>query len=468
MPRGSPEEMQVSSYRTTTRIRLADGDALDQAGEHGLLFFGSGQDRAFASFSPRWHHLAVMIRFHSVLLALSGMLLFTSCDLQQSTMPAPEVADLIKAQLDEDITHAVAEYSRDGAMVGAVTLVARDREVLHLQAHGVKSLETQEPVETDTIFRIHSFTKAMTSAAALMLYEQGKYHFDDPISKWLPEFAEIKVKSTVKGERPTAARSSIKVGQLFTHTSGLGYEHFDDLKKSRNLDEMSQRLATLPLAFEPGSDWRYGVSTDLLGRLIEVWSGQSYADYLDQQLIQPLGMVDTAFFVPAEKQERLISIYQSSGKDETDFVMADAGKRAAPSNLPTFCSPGGGLFSTITDYYQFLGMIANQGEWLGKRYLDASSVALMTTNQVPSEVGWVSFGEEIRDGMGFGYGFNVVAQESKFDSDARVGECGWGGLASCHYWFDPESKLVVITLEQILPYRWSLERVVKPVVYQHY
>jgi CubicO group peptidase (beta-lactamase class C family) len=373
----------------------------------------------------------------------------------------PFVAALVAAstcsgssqELHNLIRDAVAAPIAEERLVGAVTLVARDGAILDLQAHGLADRESKRPMTPDTIFRIHSFTKAITSAAALVLYEEGKFQFDDPVSQWLPSFPK-----------------TMLIRHLFTHTSGLSYGHRSALDAGDSA-AVAEAIAKTPLEFEPGTGWVYGVSIDVLGRLVEIWSGQSLEGFLAQRIFGPLGMVDTAFHVPEEKRGRLATLYRddrdASRRLQPTFV-AGLNEKPVPSTVPQFCMPGGGLYSTAQDYYRFLQMIQNGGELDGKRLLKTETVALMQTNQVRSNVGWLRFGQESRDGFGFGYGFNVVCQPSQWDSDARTGESGWGGAASCHYWMHPDHRLIVITLEQTMPYRWTLERALKGRIYGHF
>ncbi len=372
-----------------------------------------------------------------------------------------------QATLSELVKASVAQPLAEGRLIGAVTLVARDGQILDLQAHGLADRETQRAMTTDTIFRIHSFTKAITSTAALLLHEEGKFQFDDPVSKWIPAFAQLTIKDGA-GTRP--ATRPMLVRHLFTHTSGLSYGHTASLDAGDSA-AVADAIARTPLEFEPGQGWCYGVSIDVLGRLVEIWSGQGLDAFFADRIFQPLGLTDTAFFVPPAKRARFATLYVEEKGQPNQFRPTDtagASGRPVASAAPTFCMPGGGLYSTARDYYRFLQMIQNGGELDGTRLLQPETVALMRTNQVPAEIGWLRFGDEVRDGFGFGYGFNVVAQPSTWDPAARPGEFGWGGAASCHYWMHPEQKLIVITLEQTQPYRWTLERALKSIVYQYF
>ena len=379
---------------------------------------------------------------------------------------------------DEKVTPAVAEAMagllEERKLAGAVTLVARDGEVIHLQAHGVRALESGEAMSTDTIFRIHSMTKAIVSAAALQLLEKGKYRLDDPIGQYLPAFANSTVAAAGGGgARP--AENSIRVIDLFRHTSGLPYgftappglvgAYSAPKLWGGDLENFCDELAKLPLVHEPGEGWTYGVGTDVLGRLIEVWSGQPLDRYLAEQFFEPLGMTDTGFWIePGEARERFAAPHQSApggvkpGKDPLGQQYLQA---------PKLISGGGGLVSTASDYHAFLQMIADGGSAGGRTYLEPETVALMTKNQLPDDIPHIAFGEEERFAIGFGLGFSVVTGKSTgWDEDAPLEEFGWGGAASCHYWVSPEdNNLLVITLEQTVPYNWNLERTLKPVIY---
>jgi CubicO group peptidase (beta-lactamase class C family) len=356
-----------------------------------------------------------------------------------------ELTDLVRQQ--------VQPLLAKGQLVGAVTLVAREGEVVDLQAHGLADREQGHAMTTSQIFRIHSCTKSITSAAALMLYEEGKYGFSDLIEQWIPAFDG----------------SGIQVGQLFTHSSGVGYNRPSALKAGK-LEAVVNDLANGKRPFKPGEGWLYGTSIDVLGRLVEIWSGDDYADFLQTRIFQPLGMQDTAFFVPPEKRSRLATLYvKRKGRKELEATAAWNEKgELIPQERPLFCGPGGGLFSTVSDYARFLMMIQNDGEWAGRRYLKRETVALMRSDQLAESAGWVRFGSQVRDGFRYGYGFNVVTQKSEWDPDARVGEHGWGGKASVHYWLHPKAKLVVVTMEQTLPYNKNLERVLKGPIYRYF
>ncbi len=366
----------------------------------------------------------------------------------------PFAASTFASPLAQKIDAAVEGAIEKQRLAGACVLVAHKGEIIHHAAYGHADLKTGRAMTTDTIFRIHSMTKAITSAVALMLLEEGKFQLDDPAAKWIPAFAE----------REDLAK--ITVADLLRHTSGFAYgPHYLAAKIwDGNLANFAECIATLPLAHKPGERWTYGLSIDVLGHLIEVWSGQKFADVFQQRVFEPLGMTDTGFYVPEDKRSRLATLYQRDGGKLAlgeDVVLAS---RFEPPKCP---SGGGGLVSTTTDYHAFLAMIRAGGKTpAGMQLLQPDSVALMTTSQLPESIPNIAFGPQQRHGVGFGFGFSVVfAKNDEWDASAPVGEFGWGGAASCHYWVSSADDLVVITLEQTMPYDWDLERALKPIIY---
>jgi len=255
------------------------------------------------------------------------------------------------------------------------------------------------------------------------------------------------------------------------HTSGLTYgagpdatkEAFERLKplESANLEEMAAKLAQIPLAYDPGTDWMYSIATDVLGRVIEVASGQSLDVFLQKNLFEPLGMVDTAFSVPPAKLARFAANYSRTN----GLRVIDAPATSRFAKPVTFFSGGGGLVGTAMDYLRFLTMIARGGELDGHRILRPETVRLMTSNQLPEKAFPIHFGKEVRAGTGFGLGFSVRTEITAWDPAGRVGEYGWGGAASTHYWVSPADELIVITLEQIMPYQGDTEFGLKRIIY---
>ncbi len=360
----------------------------------------------------------------------------------------------------------------DKKFAGGIVMIARRGKVVHLQSHGLMDIEANKPMRDDAIVRIYSMTKAITTAAALKLCDEGKLGLDDPVSKHLPEMTGCKVQGK---DGPFVPEQEMTIRDLMRHTSGLSYgasgnEAADKLYKDANvmdskttLADMAAKLGRVPLAFEPGKDWRYGVSSDVLGRVVELVSGQSLDEFFQQQIFKPLDMKDTGFFVPDEKLERFATNYTSDGKGK--LTLLDAPAASVYRKSPKLLSGGGGLVSTARDYMRFLVMIVRGGELDGVRILSDKTVRLMTSNQVPESVGWIKFGDQVREGVGFGLGFSVRVKSSIWDPQSRLGEYGWGGAASTHYWTSPKDDLVVVTLEQTIPYSFLTEFAVKGLIY---
>lgn len=355
------------------------------------------------------------------------------------------------------IDAAVSGLLEKNRLAGGCVLVSKDGEPVHLRAYGVSDLETGKPMTTDTIFRIHSMSKAITTATALMFFEEGKFKSEDPAAKWIPAFA--------KDEN----LAKITVADLMRHTSGLGYgpQYIEADVWGGDLQDFVDRIATVPLNHEPGKGWTYGLSIDVLGHLIEVWSGKPLAEVFEERIFKPLGMGDTAFFVSESNKHRLATLYKRDGGKLVEADDVVTANRFEPPSAP---SGGGGLVSTISDYHAFLTMILAEGKSpTGQQLLKPETVRLMTNNQLPDGIPHIAFGQQQRHGVGFGFGFSVVFEESqKWDPDACLGEFGWGGAASCHYWVSPKDRLIVLTLEQTMPYDWDLEKNLKPILYQSF
>ncbi|MEO1984075.1 MAG: serine hydrolase domain-containing protein [Fuerstiella sp.] len=361
---------------------------------------------------------------------------------------------------------------KDGQLPGAVVLVSRHGQIAHLESYGYRNIENKVPMTDNTIFRIYSMTKSLTSAVVLMLVEDGKLNLDAPVSQFIPEFADVKVHTNNGGRTPKRPPT---VRDLLRHTSGLTYGLFGDsavdreyrdaqvLSPDDDLPAFSVKVGRLPLEFDPGTQWKYSVASDVLGRIIEVVADASFEEVLQDRLLTPLKMVDTGFHVPDEKSDRFATVYSADESDELKAV--DLPETSSFRKAPKFLSGGGGLVSTIHDYFRFLLMISHGGSYEGGRLLSRESIRLMTTNQLSQDVKWIRFGDDIRHGVGFGLGFSVRQEMSKWDPDGRIGEYGWGGAASTHYWISPKDDLIVITMEQVKPYSFLTERAIKKAVY---
>jgi CubicO group peptidase (beta-lactamase class C family) len=378
----------------------------------------------------------------------------------------------MSAEILAKIDPAIEELIEKRKLAGGSVLVLRKGKIVYQKQFGFANRTSKVPMKKDTIFRIYSMTKAITSAAVLMLYEDKKLNLDDPITRFLPEFALLNVWQRRADPIPADPMPTIR--DLLRHTAGFSYgwgghpvdryyRRFKPLDRNKTLEEMSRSISGAPLLFKPGTKWNYGINTDLLGRIVEVASGETFDNFLSKHFFTPLGMVDTGFFVPAGKANRLADVFQKKGIFLTNSEPAkDSPFLKKPANL----SGGGGLVSTITDYARFLQMIANGGTFQGKQYLKEGTVKLMTTNQLPDQIPAISLGQT-RHGTGFGLGFNVrISRDQRWDKHAPIGEFGWGGMASTHYWVSPKDELVVVTMEQTIPFNWNLERLIKPIVYE--
>lgn len=382
---------------------------------------------------------------------------------------APKVDPAAIQKLHQQIDPIIEEMIAKNKIAGEVILVAKDGEVVFTGVYGKMDLEANKPMKADTIFRIYSMSKAITTAAALILVEEGKLKLDQPVADLIPEFKDVQV-ATAEGNRKPSRPPTIQ--DLMLHTAGMSYgaadrPHGKDYKEKNpgaatSLDDFGKRLAACPLAFDPGKDWLYSYSIDVLGLAVERASGKPLGEFIDARICKPLGMKDTAFSVPAEKLDRFAANYNRGSQGLKVIDKPAESKYLKP---PAWASGGGGLAGTAGDYMRFLMMIENGGELDGKRILKASTVKLMTTNQLPKEAFPIYFGKEKRHETGFGLGFSVRTADSAWDPKARVGEYGWGGAASTHYWVSPKDRIIVVTMEQTMPYTFDTEFAIKGPIY---
>ena len=410
------------------------------------------------------------IRF-SGWVAFPALLIACVASADELPIARPEEAGMSSERLSK-VSAAMDELVKEKKLAGGIVMIARRGKVVHLQSHGMLDIEAEIPMRDDAIVRIYSMTKAITTVAALKLYDEGKLGLDDPVSKHLPEMKGCSVQGK---DGLFIPEQEMTIRDLMQHTAGLSYgasgnEVADTLFREANvldpnstLADMTGKLGQLPLTFEPGKDWQYGVSSDVLGRVVEVVSGQPLDEYFQQHIFAPLDMKDTGFFVPDDKLERFAVNYTSDGKGK--LTPLDAPAKSAYRKSPVLLSGGGGLVSTARDYMRFLMMIAQGGELDRMRILSNKSVGLMTSNQLPESVGWIKFGTEVREGVGFSLGFSVRVKSSTWDPQSRIGEYGWGGAASTHYWTSPKDELIVVTMEQTMPYSFLTEFAVKGLIY---
>ena len=386
------------------------------------------------------------------------------------------------------ISATAQAFVDDGQLAGAVTVVARRGKVAHFEAYGMMDIKANKPMQKDTIFRIYSMTKPIAAAAVMMLCEEGKLQFDAPASTYLPELGNLKVAAAADAETFTLieANRDMTVRDLMRHTAGLpgaaryiaGQTAIDKRYREEglhllhecNLQEMVERLGRIPLLYQPGTKWHYSIAADVLGRLIEVVSGQPFDMFLAERIFQPLGMIDTGFYVPPEKVDRFARMYgpkPEGGLQVIDAPEGGTGKISETSftEKPKFLSAGGGLVSTATDFARFCLMLSNRGTLAGEQLMNAESVELMTRNHLSEHLIPLDKKPEARyAGLGFGLGVSVRVQGTDWVPASQVGEYGWIGGASTEFWISPRDELIAITLAQHIPFS-ELSESVKPLVY---
>jgi CubicO group peptidase (beta-lactamase class C family) len=357
------------------------------------------------------------------------------------------------------INDFMKRYVDGGKSAGFVTLVARQGEIIYLDKYGFQDIATKTPIEFNTIFRIYSMTKPITSVAFMMLFERGLVRLEDPVSKYIPQFKQVKVYG--KDGKLIDLVREITIHDLLIHTAGLSYGGIEETKipvdelydeanlfePGIDLEEMVQRIASLPLAYQPGTVWHYSVATDVVGRLIELIADMSLLDYLREKVFNPLGMVDTDFSVPPDKTSRFSTLY---GKTETgDLGVLDDTIGGGYFNV-SLHSGGSGLVSTMPDYYHFTQMVLNKGTSGGLRLLSPKTVDYMTANHVPQSLLPISMGEPWL-GFGFGLGFSVMLDIPISGMMGSTGVHGWGGWANTHFWIDQQEQLIGILMMQYIP-----------------
>ncbi len=365
-----------------------------------------------------------------------------------------------------------ARYVDDGRLAGWQIVVTRGGEVVHSSTHGQADREAGRPVTDDQIWRIFSMTKPVTSVAAMMLWEEGLLELTDPVSKWIPSFADVRVfdKGSLTKYYTVPASEPVRVWHLLTHTSGLTYPFLQvstvdgiyrntlgwTLGMPRDLDLATacDQLAALPLLFQPGSAWGYSMSVDVLGRLVEVISGRTLEEFVAERILQPLGMHDTAWSVGEDWADRLAALYAANPAG------GPAVRYDALGDLihvrPAGFEGGGGLVSTAADYHRFTQMLLRGGELDGVRLLGTRTLDWMTQNHLPGgkDLGELSvggFAETVFDGVGFGLGFAVVEDPRPSKAYSSPGEFFWGGLASTAFWVDPAEEVTAMLFTQLVP-----------------
>ena len=384
----------------------------------------------------------------------------------------PEDVGLSSERLARVERHLGEHYVGPGKIAGCLCWVARRGEVVQRTALGSRDLARGLPMTDDTLFRVYSMTKPVASVALMTLFEEGRFSLSDPVHRFLPAFRELGV--YVQGRYPAfqtrPAERAMTVHDLLTHQSGLTYGFMQrtnvdaayrrlgigERKPGATLADMVDTVATLPLEFSPGTAWNYSVSTDVVGRLVEVISGLSLDRFLRERIFAPLGMQDTGFEVPAAERGRFAACYtRGPGKR---LALEDDPEQSPYTRDVTLFSGGGGLVSTAHDYLRFCEMLRRGGALGGARILSRKTIELMTANHLPggqdlTQRAIGAFAETKYEGQGFGLGFSVVLDRARAATTASAGSYGWGGAASTIFWIDPAEELVVIFLTQLIPSR---------------
>ena len=397
----------------------------------------------------------------------------------------PEAVGLSSSRLERIDQFVRQKYVEPGRMPCGVVVVHRRGETAHFSAFGMADVERKKPVKEDTIFRIYSMTKPITSIAMMQLVEQGLVALDEPVHKYIPAWKDLGVFAGGGGTTPfrtTATLRPMQIIDLLRHTSGLTYGFQEttnvdaayrklkigEIAKHGTLDTMIDGLSKLPLEFSPGTAWNYSVSTDILGYIIERVSGQKFEDYLRSKILKPLGMVDTDFFVHPGKEARFAACYIPA---KGGMELQDDPAKSSYLEAPSFVSGGGGLVSTASDYLRFCRMLLAGGTLDGVQIVSPKTIELMTMNHLPGGKDLPSlsrslFSEVTYNGVGFGLGFSVTMNPAQTMIPGSVGEFSWGGAASTSFWIDPKEQLIAIFLTQLIPSSfYPIRRELRTMVY---
>jgi CubicO group peptidase (beta-lactamase class C family) len=409
------------------------------------------------------------------------------------TPASPESAGMSAAALNRIEGHLKQRYIDAGRFPGTQLMVYRRGKIVHSTVQGFADVERKVPVKDDTIFRIYSMTKPITSVAFMMLVEEGRVALDEPVHKYIPEWKNLGV--FVAGTSPAFLTKPpsrpMQIVDLMRHTSGLTYgfqqrSNVDagyrekKIAEAGTLPSMIDDLAKMPLEFSPGEAWNYSASTDVIGYLVGRISGKPFEQFLKERIFNPLGMNDTDFFVPADKAHRFAACYSADPKGGMTFhaterkgtlTLQDDPANSSFLSPPSFISGGGGLCSTSSDYLTFCRALLNGGELGGVRLIGPKTLALMTSNHLPGgrdlpAMSRSLFSEATYNGMGFGLGFSVTMNPAQTLIPGSVGEYSWGGAATTSFWIDPAEELIAIFMTQVLPSSaYPIRRELRTMVY---
>lgn len=392
---------------------------------------------------------------------------------QFTTAKSPESVGIASTQLAQAEAMLLRKIG-DKKIAGTVALIARKGQIVYYNALGMNDIEKNKTMQKDNIFRIMSMSKAVTSVAVMMLYEEGKFMLDDPISKYIPAFKNPKVLVEVNKKDSSfiakTAQKEVTIRHLLSHTAGIPYENEFYAKhqiprfystENIKLADIIPKIGQLPLMHEPGERYTYGLNTDVLGYLVEVISGKTLAQFFQERIFAPLGMTDTYFFLPESKYERLVTVYEEIGEKEGITRKPTSHWTEYPiSGAKTYFSGGAGLSSTALDYAKLCQMLLNGGTFNGKRILGRKTIELMTTNQIGDLEVWDR-------GNKFGLGFEIVTEKGHARAPSSVGAFEWGGMYYTHYWIDPKEDLIGVILFQVFPTKgWGIENQFKAMIYE--
>ncbi|MCZ6889457.1 MAG: serine hydrolase [Gammaproteobacteria bacterium] len=415
--------------------------------------------------------------------ATTFLILTFAASARELPIVRPDRVDMSAERLAR-ITQLNQTYVDQDKLAGVLTMVARDGKIVHVSVVGTRGATDETPLTEDALFRIYSMSKPITAVAAMILYEEGKFQLRDPVSRYIPELANLDV--MIGGER-VPAKNTMTMQHLLTHTAGFtyGFDPDDPVDRlfretdplhARDLDEFIQRLASLPLKFEPGTHWHYSVAVDVTGAVVERISGQRFDVFLKNRLFDPLNMHDTFFNVPEQKMGRLLPNHRWD-RDDAKLVTLDEAAQTKTSATDYFVtgykntlmfSGGGGLVSTARDYMRFAEMLRNGGELDGVRILSPKTIEFMVTDHLPASVSANAAGETPaldlagrNRGFGFGLGFGVVTDVNSLGIIGSLGEYSWGGEAGTIFWVDPVEEIVTVSLIQLMGSPWALRSELK-------
>ena len=354
------------------------------------------------------------------------------------------------------MTDALQAHIDAGHIAGVVGAVVRHGRLVYMEALGQADIEAARPMTEDAIFRLYSMTRSITSLAAMILWEEGAFQLDDPVSRYLPQFGDQRVFADARSpsmDRTQPRNGEITVEHLLLHTSGMGsrsssiYRSEGVRSRSITLEQMVDNAARIPLFEDPGTNWRYGISTTILGRLVEVWSGMPLENFLQDRVFEPLGMTDTGFWVEPERADRLATVYRPSPEGE---LRPHQIEDVPFTERPVLIEGGVGLVASTMDFLRFSQMFLNGGELDGRRVLQPETVAMMTVNRVPDALLPLS---PRSLGRGWGLGFSIVIDPREFSYPMNDGEFWWDGSAGTRFWIDPVEDMVTIVMAQLSPAR---------------